>query len=231
MTEMSGTPPRCIVTVLGLALQPGGLPSPQLKDRCTYAAKVAKEEDAIIIPTGADPVRVGVTEAEVMAGLLKEEGVEADKIFLEEEALNTTGNAFHVINMVEADRVKRGEEVVRLVVVTSRYHMPRAAWLFRVMADVLEAQVELGQAPVPVDEGGDTEGEDVRRELSILSKKPKSVRSKLNKWGVDCKEMEMEGLERPEKELREMVESYVLAEATEKKRKEREEAKRVKEQE
>ena len=215
-----------MVTVLGLALQPGGLPSPQLKDRCTYAAKVAKEEDAVIIPTGADPAKVGVTEAKVMAGLLKEAGVDASKISLEEEALNTTGNAFYVLSMVEEERVKRGEEVVRLVVVTSRYHMPRAAWLFRVMADVLKAKVELGQAPVPVGEGGDVEGEEVRRELSILSKKPKSVRSKLNKWGVECDEME--GLERPEKELREMVEAYVLAEATEKKKKEREEAKKEK---
>ena len=226
---MSKAPPRCVVTVLGLALQPGGLPSRQLNDRCTYAAKVAKEQDATIIPTGADPARVGVTEAKVMAGLLKEEGVEADKIFLEEEALNTTGNAFHVLRMVEEERVKRGEEVVRLVVVTSRYHMPRAAWLFRVIADVLQAKVELGQAPVPLGEGRDAEAEDVRRELSILSKKPKSVRSKLNKWGVECKEME--GLERPERELREMVEAYVLAEATEKKKKERVETERVKEQE
>jgi len=219
-----------MVTVLGLALQPGGLPSPQLKDRCTYAAKVAKEEDAVIIPTGADPAKVGVTEAKVMAGLLKEAGVEAGKICLEEEALNTTGNAFYVLRMVEDERVKRGEEVVRLVVVTSRYHMPRAAWLFRVMADVLKAKVELGQAPVPVGEGGDVEGEMVRRELSILSKKPKSVMSKLDKWGVEgLNQWEMEGLEVPEKELREMVEAYVLAEATEKKRKEREAAKRASE--
>ena len=223
---MSETPPRCVVTVLGLALQPGGLPSPQLRDRCTYAAKVAKEEDAIIIPTGADPVGVGVTEAKVMAGLLTEAGMEESKVLLEEEALNTTGNAYHVLRMIEEERVRRGEEVVRLVVVTSRYHMPRAAWLFRVMADVLKAKVELGEAPVPVGEGGDVEGEDVRRELSILSKKPERVRSKLNKWGVECDEME--GLERPEKELREMVEAYVLAEATEKKKKEREEAKKKK---
>ena len=189
--------------------------------------KVAKEEDAIIIPTGADPVKVGITEAKVMASLLKEEGVEEDKMLLEEEALNTTGNAFHVLRMVEEERKRRGEENIRLVVVTSRYHMPRAAWLFRVMADVLNTKVEVGQAPVPVGEGGDVEGEEVRRELSILSKKPKSVRSKLGRWGVECKEME--GLDRPERELREMVEEYVLAEATEKKRREREEAKRANE--
>ena len=82
---------------------------------------------------------------------------------------------------------------------------------------------------MPLGEGADAEGENVRRELSILSKKPKSVRSKLNKWGVECKDME--GLERPERELREMVEAYVLAEATEKKKKERVETERVKEQE
>ena len=191
--------------------------------------KVAKEEDAIIIPTGADPVKVGITEAKVMASLLKEEGVEEDKMLLEEEALNTTGNAFHVLRMVEEERKRRGEENIRLVVVTSRYHMPRAAWLFRVVADVLKAKVELGQAPVPLGEGKDAEGEDVRRELSILSKKPKSVRLKLNKWGVECNEME--GLERPERELREMVEAYVLAEATEKKEKERKDVKREEEQE
>ena len=82
---------------------------------------------------------------------------------------------------------------------------------------------------MPLGEGGDAEAEDVRRELSILSKKPKSVRLKLNKWGVECKEIE--GLERPERELREMVEAYVLAEATEKKEKERKDAKREEEQE
>ena len=71
--------------------------------------------------------------------------------------MNTTGNAFHVLRMVEEERKRRGEENIRLVVVTSRYHMPRAAWLFRVMADVLETKVEVGQAPVPVGEGGDVE--------------------------------------------------------------------------
>ena len=41
----------------------------------------------------------------------------------------------------------------------------------------------------------------------------------------------MDGLERPERELREMVESYVLVKATEEKEKERKEAKREEEQE
>ena len=40
----------------------------------------------MIIPTGGDPVRAGVTEAEVMSGLMQQMGVPAEMIVLEQEA-------------------------------------------------------------------------------------------------------------------------------------------------
>ena len=76
-----------IWTSLGKSLSPLGIPSPELTDRCCVAARVMREmAGTMIIPTGGDPVRAGVTEAEVMSGLMQQMGVPAEMIVLEQEA-------------------------------------------------------------------------------------------------------------------------------------------------
>merc|ERR1711953_864213 len=93
---------NCVVTVLGLKLQPGGLPSQELRDRCALGAKIAKEENAMkVIPTGGDPEKRGVTEAEAMGKFLLELGVEEEKLLLEMEADDTTTNAYNVLKLIQ----------------------------------------------------------------------------------------------------------------------------------
>merc|ERR1712198_814371 len=124
-SELEENQPTCVVTVLGLALQPGGVASNQLRKRCALAAKIAKEQNAKkIIPTGGDPAKVGITEAEAMGRILQELGVEEEKLILEKEAVDTTTNAHNVLKLVQ-NEVLVNQEKVRLIIVTTAYHMPK----------------------------------------------------------------------------------------------------------
>ena len=60
-----------------------------------------------MIPTGGDPKGCGVTEAEVMAELMKEMGVPADDIIKEEKAQTTQENAIYVMKIVKEVLLKR----------------------------------------------------------------------------------------------------------------------------
>lgn len=67
-------------------------------------AKIAKEENAIkIIPTGGDPKKRGITEAQAMGRILQELGVEEEKLILENEAVDTTTNAHNVLKLVVSE--------------------------------------------------------------------------------------------------------------------------------
>ena len=59
-------------------------------------------EAALVIPTGGDPARAGVTEAAVMARLLAEAGVAAARIVQEPRARTTAENAIYVLQLVAA---------------------------------------------------------------------------------------------------------------------------------
>ena len=65
-----------------------------------------------------------------MGEILKELGVEKEKLILEKEAFDTTTNAYNVLKLVQ-EEVLVYQEKVQLIIVTSAYHMPRSAWLFR----------------------------------------------------------------------------------------------------
>ena len=94
------------MTVMGKVLEPGGVASEELVDRCRTAARVMGElEGALVIPTGGDPAMVGISEAEVMR---------------------------------EAEQTK-----TRLKIVTSAYHLPYTAWLFRQVAAALKMDIQL----------------------------------------------------------------------------------------
>ena len=101
-------------------------------------------EAALVIPTGGDPARAGVTEAAVMARLLAEAGVAAARIVQEPRARTTAENAIYVLQLVAArlEAAEAGSEV-RVVVVTSAYHLPLALWMFRQAASVLPLRVSV----------------------------------------------------------------------------------------
>ena len=134
-----------IVTVMGQALKRGGQASEELVDRVRTAARVMGEVEAtLVIPTGGDPANKGVTEAEVMRGLLIEMGIDAEKIILESAAGSTLQNAVYVMRMVqerlETNKVKK----TKVIVVTSAYHLPYTGWLFRQVTAAMNLDIEIG---------------------------------------------------------------------------------------
>ena len=132
-----------IVTVMGKALEQGGVASEELVDRCRTAARVMGEvEGTLVIPTGGDPARKGVSEAEVMRGLMMEMGIQPEKIVLETEARSTLQNAVNVMKMVK-ERLEAKQVKTKLIVVTSAYHLPYTTWLFRQVATVMDLDCEI----------------------------------------------------------------------------------------
>jgi hypothetical protein len=165
------------------------------------AARVAAERpEATLIPTGGDPTGVGVTEAKAIATLLGELGVARERMVLEEEARNTFDNAVLVLRMVE----ELGAGVV--VVVTSHFHLPRAAWLFRTVARAMglvvavEARGATGEGPI---------ARNFARDRWRLVKEGRKIVAR--RWaaalrGVGLDPEGMEGMERPLRELAKLLE-------------------------
>jgi len=113
-----------VAVVLGTQVLPGGRPSRTLEARVRWAARLYAEGEAgLLIPTGG----IGEhppSEAEVMARILREEGVPEDAVLLEDRALNTWDSARLVARM--ADRLG----VKSVVVVTDPLHCVRTVAAF-----------------------------------------------------------------------------------------------------
>jgi uncharacterized SAM-binding protein YcdF (DUF218 family) len=113
-----------VAVVLGTQVLPGGRPSRTLEARVLRAARLYAEGEAcLLIPTGG----IGEyppSEAEVMARILREEGVPEDAVLLEDRALNTRDSALLVGAMAD----KLGVESV--VVVTDPLHCVRTVAAF-----------------------------------------------------------------------------------------------------
>lgn len=111
--------------VLGAQVRRGGRPSGVLLERARHAAGLyARGEVGVVVPTGG----VGEhppSEAEVMAGILREAGVPGERILLEDRARNTRESA----RLVAALARERGME--DLVVVTDPLHCVRTVGAFR----------------------------------------------------------------------------------------------------
>ena len=128
------------ICCLGLALNPDGSPPDELEARCSHTADLAKQNpEARILLSGGDWKNLGVTEAGVMAQILSNKGINFDRIILEEKSANTIENAYYLMRLVAELGVSENQTAPSEVfLVTSRYHIPRAAWLFRFMAQALE---------------------------------------------------------------------------------------------
>jgi uncharacterized SAM-binding protein YcdF (DUF218 family) len=114
-----------VAVVLGTQVLAGGRPSRTLEARVRHAARLyAEGEVGLLIPTGG----VGdhpPSEAEVMARVLREEGVPEEAMLLEDRALNTWDSARLVAGMAG----KLGAKSV--VVVTDPLHCVRTVAAFK----------------------------------------------------------------------------------------------------
>ena len=111
--------------VLGTEVLPGGRASRTLEARVRHAARLYKEgKISLLVPTGGLGEHPP-SEAEVMARVLRGEGVPESAVILEDRALNTWDSAQLVAGMAD----KLGVESV--VVVTDPVHCVRAVAAFR----------------------------------------------------------------------------------------------------
>jgi len=109
--------------VLGCRVRPDGSPSSQLRRRVALAVTLYEAGVAplLVMSGGGGPV----SEAEVMAGLARAAGVPVTALLCEAVSRNTAENALN------SARLLREAGLSRVVLVSSRAHLLRAHWLFR----------------------------------------------------------------------------------------------------
>ena len=125
------------IVVLGCRLEPDGAPSPRLRRRvaCAVALYRAKAAPLMLFSGGGDGP---LAEAEAMRGLALAAGVPDAALVCEADSNNTAENAHYTTYLLR----QRG--LRRVILVSDRTHLPRAALLFRL------AGVEIvGRAGVP----------------------------------------------------------------------------------
>ena len=69
-------------------------------------------------------------------------GVEEEKIMLETKAMSTIENAIFVMEMIGTE-IEAGKGKVKLIIVTSAYHLPFSAWCFRQVAAAKKLALEM----------------------------------------------------------------------------------------
>ncbi|MCR4622786.1 MAG: YdcF family protein [Clostridiales bacterium] len=125
---------RHAFVVLGFELENGEMKD-ELKARCDAAAVAAKAfSDSVLLCSGGatgENNPENHTEAGLMkAYLVGEHGIDAERIFIDEEALTTTENALNTLEILKT------LGITRITLVTSSYHQRRANMLYFTLAEL-----------------------------------------------------------------------------------------------
>jgi tetratricopeptide (TPR) repeat protein len=117
------------IVILGYALADDGSMRQPLIERLKTGLAIAKQyPNSKIIVTGGVP-KQGVTEADAMSNWLISQGVEKERIILENKATDTVENALFSTAILEKEGVKD------VTLVTSASHMRRALTVFKEASD------------------------------------------------------------------------------------------------
>jgi uncharacterized SAM-binding protein YcdF (DUF218 family) len=125
-----------IVAVLGFSVRGGGGLHPVCAARVETAAGVARDDDVIVL-SGWARTPGGQSEAELMRGAWTGP---AARLVLDDGATHTAQNAAHVT------QVARSIGAREIIVVTSRWHAPRAGVAFRALLRDTRIAVSLAPA-------------------------------------------------------------------------------------
>lgn len=129
---------RCLI-VMGAAVRSGGAPGGALLRRTQAAARHAQvEPDLLLLVTGGRHHPDRPSEAEVMRRLLREAGIAAERILMEDASRDTASSARACARILAARA-----DVEAVGVCTHAYHMPRARLLFRLLG------IRVFTVPVP----------------------------------------------------------------------------------
>ncbi|MBQ7669193.1 MAG: YdcF family protein [Clostridia bacterium] len=118
----------CIVA-LGFQLEPDGSMKDELRERLNVVLNSAeKYPNAYIVCTGGGTAadNPDATEAGVMASWLIENGVDGDRVIVEDKSVTTAQNAIYTFDIL-ADKYPG---ITKLVIVSSDYHIATGTLLF-----------------------------------------------------------------------------------------------------
>jgi len=118
----------CLVA-LGFQLAPDGSMKEELIHRLeTVKRSAEKYPNAVIVCTGGGTARdnPAATEAGEMAKWLKENGIDASRIFAEDKSRTTAQNAVYTLDLLQ----KECPQVRQLAIISSDYHIATGALLF-----------------------------------------------------------------------------------------------------
>lgn len=112
------------IIVLGAQINTDGTPKLQLQNRLDMALEQYTLHQQTIVVCGAQGADEPMTEAQAMRSYLLAHGVPDADILLEDASFNTRQNLSNAKALL-------GEEVKKVLIVTSDYHLPRAMALAR----------------------------------------------------------------------------------------------------
>lgn len=113
------------IVVLGAAVRAPGEPGPAMRRRVAHAVTAWRDGRAPTLVLSGGIVGTPPSEAEVMADLVRAEGIAKDCLVLEDRSRNTFENALYT------GRIMRERGWRRIILVTDPFHMPRAVFTFR----------------------------------------------------------------------------------------------------
>ncbi len=125
-----------VAVVLGSGIAPDGTPARTTILRARAAARLAKARPHVsLILSGDGRKQVGIiSEAQAMQKILLDEGISAERIFLEGESQDTVGNAVLAAALFFERIQESDNRPVKIFVVTSPFHAKRALIAFRALA-------------------------------------------------------------------------------------------------
>ncbi|MBR4172750.1 MAG: YdcF family protein, partial [Clostridia bacterium] len=112
------------VIVLGCQMR-GSEPSITLRARCRVAAEYMKEHpEAVTIATGGQGADEDLSEGQCIFNLMTENGVDADRIYIEDKSTNTDQNIANAKKIIDENCFSSD-----VAVATSEYHQYRASMI------------------------------------------------------------------------------------------------------
>ncbi len=120
--DPSRIPPMPVAIVFGAGLQPDGSPSWMLADRVDAAAELYRAGKVRRLLMTGDNSSVGYNEVAAMKRRAVAQGVPADQVNLDYAGFRTYDSCYRARAIFGVDRA---------VLVTQRYHLPRALYLAR----------------------------------------------------------------------------------------------------
>ncbi|MGE7690826.1 YdcF family protein [Lysinibacillus sp. NPDC097214] len=125
--------------VLGAKVKPGGIPSLSLKNRLEEAVKYMKKYPHVnVIVSGGKGRDEDRTEASVMLKYLQDNGIDANRIVVEDQSTSTYENLLY-----SKDLLPKGTK--KITIVSNDFHLKRAKYL----AESLGFEVDVVAAKTP----------------------------------------------------------------------------------